>query len=229
MERWGSAADPPNGHADTAPDDEGDLVLRAETNATSAVVTLSVAVAVIGHVLAGGAVALSVVPELVALAAACWLIGEHLAGRRLLSVAVLAGVQLAVHLTLDATHQSAAPAVMDHSHAHGMSMAMPMPMATEQPSQVHEGLSGALTMTAAHLFVLLLGVVLIDHTNQWAQRVLRILARLVPQLPAAVIPVPAVARAVSGVPEHPHLTQRWLTSSVSRRGPPAVRVLTTSS
>jgi hypothetical protein len=203
--------------------------LRAETSATSAVVTLSVAVAVVGHVLVGGAVAPGVVPELVALAAACWLLGEYLAGRRLLSVAVLAGVQLSVHLALDSMHQPAAPIATDHSHAHDMAMPMPMPMATEQGTPMHEGLTGALTMTAAHLFVLLLGVVLIDRTHQWAQRVLRILARLVPQLPAAVIAVPSVARALSAVPERPHLTQRWLTSNVSRRGPPAVRVLTASS
>ena len=207
--------------------------MRAETSATSAVVTLSVTVAVVGHVLVGGAVAPAVIPELVALAAACWLLGEYLAGRRLLSVAVLAGVQLSVHLSLGSMHQSVAPTAMDHSHAHDMAMPMPMPMpmpmATEQATPMHEGLTGALTMTAAHLFVLLLGVVLIDRTHQWAQRVLRILARLVPQLPAAVIPVPAVARALSAVPERPHLTERWLTSNVSRRGPPAVRVLTASS
>jgi len=51
------------------------LVLRAETSATSAVLTLSVAVAVAGHVLvSGGSVPLAVVPQLLALAGACWLL-----------------------------------------------------------------------------------------------------------------------------------------------------------
>lgn len=204
--------------------------MRAETSATSAVVTLSVAVAVIGHVLVGGgSVALAVVPQLIALAGACWLLGEYVAGRRWSSVAVLAGVQLFVHLTLDSAHQEPAAAMevpAGHSHAHGMTM----PMATEMPDQsMHQGFTGSLTMAAAHLLVLLAGVVLIGRTHQWVQRVLRILARLVPQLPAALTPVPPVGRPQSAVPEGPHLTQRWLTSNVSRRGPPAVRVLTAPS
>ncbi|GAA1617851.1 hypothetical protein GCM10009789_84780 [Kribbella sancticallisti] len=219
--------------------------MRAETSATSAVVTLSVAVAVVGHVLAGGSASLAVVPQLLALAAACWLLGEFLAGRRWLSVAVLAGIQLFVHAGLDRPHPAKAadpmPAAsaghssmhdmhdmhaMQHAHGtHGMADTMAMP-APEVASPLHSGLSGALTMTAAHLVVLLAGVVLIGSTHRWVQRVLRILTRLVPQLPAAVIPLPGVRTALPGVPERPLLTQRWLTSNVSRRGPPAYRVLT---
>ncbi|MFC5265862.1 hypothetical protein ACFPJ1_27430 [Kribbella qitaiheensis] len=207
--------------------------MRAETSATSAVVTLSVAVAAVGHVLiSDGSIPLAVVPRLVALAAACWLLGDYLAGSRWLSVAVLAGIQLIVHVTLDAAHPAAAPAAMPtgHSHTHDMpGMAMPMPEATSPPP-MHDGVAGALTMTAAHLLVLLAGVVLIGRAHQWASRVLRVLARLVPQLPAAVVlVVPTLARGLTGVPDVPQLRQRWLTSNVSRRGPPAVALLIASS
>lgn len=197
--------------------------LRAETSAPSAVVTLSVAVAVAGHVLvSGGSVPLAVVPQLLALAGACWLLGEFLAGRRAPSIAVLAGVQLVVHLSLDSAHRAPAAAMeMPAGHSPMHDMPMPMPPATEPP--MHMGFSGALTMAAAHLLVLLAGVVLIGRAHDWAARVLRILARLVPEFPAGLIVVPAVGRMLSAVPELPHRTRRWLTSNVSRRGPPAVR------
>jgi hypothetical protein len=196
-------------------------------------VTLSVAVAAVGHVLVSdGSIPLAVVPRLLALAAACWLLGEYLAGRRWLSVAVLAGIQLIVHVTLDAAHPAAAPAAMPTGHSHdmpGMAMPMPMPEATSPPA-MHQGVTDALTMTAAHLLVLLAGVVLIGRAHQWASRVLRVLARLVPQLPAAVVlVVPTLARGLTGVPDVPQFGQRWLTSNVSRRGPPAMALLIASS
>ena len=197
--------------------------VRAESMTTSVVVALSVAVAVVGHALAGGAVALGVVPQLVALAGACWLLGEHLAGRRWLSVGVLAGVQVFVHFTLSDAMPHPAPALMVmHDHAHHM--AMPMPVETPEPA-MHEGITGALTMPAAHLVALLAGVALIDRTHRWAQRVLRILARLVPQLPAPVSPIPAIGRELPAIPANPHPVQRWLTGHVQRRGPPGVRVI----
>jgi hypothetical protein len=197
--------------------------LRAETSAPSAVGTLSVAVAVAGHVLvSGGSVPLVLAPQLLALAGACWLLGEFLAGRRALSIAVLAGVQLVVHLSLDSVHRAPAAATdMPTGHSQMPDMPMPMPMPTEPP--MHMGFSGALTMAAAHLLVLLAGVVLIGRAHDWAARVLRILARLVPEFPAGLIVVPAVGRVLSAVPVLPHRTRRWLTSNVSRRGPPAVR------
>jgi hypothetical protein len=204
--------------------------MRAETSATSAVVTLSVAVAVVGHVLAGGSASLAVVPQLLALAAAGWLLGEFLAGHTWLSVAVLAGIQLVVHVSLNAT---VSPQPVAHSSVHDMTghdhmAGMTMPPATNV-TPMHNGITDAVTMTVAHLAVLLAGVVLIGSTHRWAQRVLRILARLVPQLPAAVIPLPAVRLALPDVPEQPWRTQRWLTSNVSRRGPPQYRVLTVPS
>jgi hypothetical protein len=201
--------------------------LPAETRAPSAVVTLSVAVAVAGHVLvSGGSVPLVLAPQLLALAGACWLLGEFLAGRRALSIAVLAGVQLVVHLSLDSAHRAPAAAMempAGHSQMHDMPMpmAMPMPPATEPP--MHMGFSGALTMAAAHLLVLLAGVVLIGRAHDWAAGVLRILARLIPDLPARQIVVPAVGRVLSAIPELPHRTQEWRISDISRRGPPGVR------
>jgi hypothetical protein len=176
-----------------------------------------------------------VVPQLLALAAAGWLLGEFLAGRTWLSVAVLAGIQLVVHVSLNAT---VSPQPVAHSSAHEMTghdmtghdhmAGMTMPPATTV-APMHNGITDAVTMSLAHLAVLLAGVVLIGSTHRWAQRVLRILARLVPQLPAAVIPLPAVRLTLPDVPEQPWRTQRWLTSNVSRRGPPQYRVLTVPS
>ena len=115
--------------------------MPAESSTTSVVAALSVAVAVVGHALVGGgAVPLGVVPPLAALAGVCWLLGEYLAGERLLTVLVLAGVQLFVHVTLDAAHGP-----MHHG------MAMP------------RGVGGSLMMTAAHLSVLLAGVLAISR------------------------------------------------------------------
>lgn len=176
--------------------------MRAETNATSAVVTLSVAVAVAGHVLvSGGAIPLAVVPQLLALAGACWLLGEFL--NEELAVVALAAIQLIVHFTLNSSHQA---------HGHDMSM----PMATEP---MHMTVSGTLAMSVAHLVALLAGVGMIGHAHSWAQRVLRILTRLIPELPRVLIVVPAIRRMLTVVPE-PQLAQRWLNSNGSRRGPP---------
>ncbi|MDX6261104.1 MAG: hypothetical protein QOH84_2792 [Kribbellaceae bacterium] len=208
--------------------------LRAETSATPAIATLSVAVAAAGHVLAGGSASLAVVPQLLALAAIAWSAGEQVAGRRWLSVGVLAAIQLTTHLALDAGHRTVAPTVaapmdhaaMGHSSMHDMAgMSMPEPMGTEPTAAAHNGLTDALTMSAAHLFVLLLGVALVTGAHRWVVRVGRILARLVPQLPVVAVALPGVRAALLGVPEVPRLTQRWLTSSVSRRGPPEYGVL----
>ncbi|WP_145801831.1 hypothetical protein [Kribbella amoyensis] len=211
--------------------------MRADTTATSVVATVSVAVAVLGHALAGGPVAWSVVPQLIALAGVCWLLGDLLADRREWAVIVLAGIQLYVHLALTATaHPAPAPmptpmpASMPagHSHhhdpSHVMPHGMPLPAAPPEPT-LHDGVSGALTMTSAHLLVLLAGVVLIDRAHRWARRIVRILARLVPQLPAPVLQLVVVAREPSVVPAAPRLVRRWLTSNVSRRGPPGVRAV----
>jgi hypothetical protein len=204
--------------------------LRAETSATSAVVTLSVAVAMGGHwLVAGGSVPLAVLPQLAALAGACWLLGELLAGRRLASVAVLAAVQLFVHLALDSTLHDAQAMEMPagHSDVHD-SMATPMPMPATDAAG-HGGITDALTMTASHLLALLTAVALLGRAHQWTRRIRRILARLVPELPAGLVPVPAVGRLVAVVPGRVPVGQRWLPSNVSRRGPPSIAVLTASS
>ncbi|MEV6409899.1 hypothetical protein [Kribbella sp. NPDC051718] len=236
--------------------------LRAETSPTAAIATLSVAVAVAGHALAGGTVSLAVIPQLLALAAIAWSLGEHLAGRRWLTVGVLAAIQLSTHLALELGHRaptsigtataasaaapdgSALPTAMDHaamghSSMHdmagmagmaGMEMPASEPVASgvSAPATVHSGLAGVVSMSAAHLLVLLLGVALVTQAHRWVQRVVRILARLVPQLPAAPVALPGVRAALIGVPEVPRLTQRWLVSGVSRRGPPEYGVLAAS-
>lgn len=79
--------------------------MHAESSATPVVAALSVVVAVAGHALAGGTVALQLVSPLLALTAVCWLLGEYLAGERALAVVVLAAIQLFVHITLDAAHE----------------------------------------------------------------------------------------------------------------------------
>src|SRR6266516_744158 len=115
--------------------------MPVESSTTSVAAALSVAVAVVGHVLIGGGpVPLGVVPPLVALVGVCWLLGEYLAGERLLTALVLAGVQLFVHVTLDASHQA-------------MHSEMTMP----------RGIGGSLIMSAAHLTVLLAGVLAVSR------------------------------------------------------------------
>jgi len=175
--------------------------MPTESSATSAVAALSVVVAVAGHVLAGGVLPLWAVSPLLALTAVCWLLGEYLAGERLLMVLVLACIQLFVHVTLDAAH----PPMHD-------AMAM------------QRGIGGSVFMAAAHLSVLLAGVLAISRTQRWIHRVLRILARLLPQLPV-LFPVRRSAGGHAVVHQAPRLVRRWLSSNVSRRGPPVVRVI----
>jgi hypothetical protein len=183
--------------------------MPVESSTTSVVAALSVAVAVVGHVLVGGGpVPLGVVPSLAALAGVCWLLGEYLAGERLLTALVLAGVQLFVHVTLDATH---APM---HQGMHGTADGMGMP----------SGIGGSLLMTVAHLTVLLAGVLAVSRAHHWVYRVLRILARFLPHLPTLTL-VRRYAAVPSVVRQSPHLVQRRLSSNVSRRGPPGMRVL----
>ncbi|WP_328328534.1 hypothetical protein OHA70_03770 [Kribbella sp. NBC_00382] len=287
--------------------------LRAETTPTAAIATLSVAVAVAGHAVAGGTVALAAVPQLIVLAALAWSVGEHVAGRRWLSVAFLAALQLTAHLALELGHRaptsiataaaasaadssSGAPmdhAAVGHSSMHEMAgthampgmdampgMAMPGAEASAStaagsladaassdlahaasgslagaasvadaasgaaahaasaglaggatggmPGAMHGGVADALTMSAAHLVVLLLGVALVARAHRWVYRVAGILGRLVPQVPAPGVVLPVLRAVLIGVPEVPELTQRWLVSGVSRRGPPACGVLAAS-
>lgn len=178
--------------------------MHAESSATPVVAALSVVVAVGGHVLAGGTVSPQLVPPLLALTAVCWLLGEYLAGERALSVVVLAAIQLFVHVTLDAVHEP---------------MAMPM-----HHAMMPRGIGGSLVMTAAHLTVLLAGVLAITGAHRWVHRVLRIFARLLPQLPI-LTPVRRYAAVLLAVPRSPRPVQRWLTSNVSRRGPPVIRTI----
>lgn len=223
--------------------------MRAETSATSAVAALSVAVAAVGHTLvAGGPVPTSSLVPLTALAGACWLLGDHLAGRLRMSVAVLAGVQVVVHLTLGATpHHNATtgtttttattattatksatsaaltqqPVGHTYGHQHGAAAGL-----ASSPSAGQSGLADALTMTVAHLAALLVAVVVLARAHGWVARIRRILGRLVPELPAALVPVPTVGRLLTGVPGRAPVAQRWLPSNVSRRGPPALVAVT---
>ncbi|MEV5966254.1 hypothetical protein AB0L70_31085 [Kribbella sp. NPDC051952] len=175
--------------------------MPVESSTTSVVAALSVAVAVVGHVLVGGGtVPLGVLVPLAALAGVCWLLGEYLAGERLLTVLVLAGVQLFVHVTLDAVHPP-----MDHE------MAMP------------SGVGSSLFMTGTHLAVLLAGVLAISRAHRWVHRVTRAFARLLPRLPIVHV-VPRVG-AVLRLTSPPRLVGAWLTSNVCLRGPPVVRVV----
>ncbi|TDD53202.1 hypothetical protein E1263_28320 [Kribbella antibiotica] len=169
--------------------------MRAEAGTTSVVAALSVVVAAVGHVLAGGGpVPLAVVAPLLALTGVCWLLGEHLADEPVLIAVVLAGVQLFVHVTLDAAHT-------DHSMA------------------MSAGVSGSVLMTVTHLAALSAGVLAVGRAHDWGQRVVRILARLWP-----VAPVITVVRVLSAVlvtvEPAPRTVRRWAGSNVSRRGPP---------
>jgi hypothetical protein len=161
------------------------------------------------------------------LAGVCWLLGEFLAGRRLVSVAVLAAVQLFVHLALGSNGHNAQAMEMPAGHS-DLHDSMPMPMPASEPVG-QGGITDALTMTASHLLALLSAVALLGRAHEWMQRIRRILARLVPELPAGLVPVPAVGRLVAVVPGRVPVGQRWLPSNVSRRGPPSIAVLTASS
>jgi hypothetical protein len=178
--------------------------MPTESRATSVVAALSVVVAVVGHVLAGGmAPPLWMVSPLLALTAVCWLLGEYLAGERLLSVLVLACIQLFVHVTLDAVHP-----------AGGMHDAAAM----------SSGLAGSVWMAGAHLSVLLAGVAVLGRMHRFLSRVVRLLARFLPVLPVlGAVPARRPVLPVSSVP--PRLSAAWLSSWVSLRGPPGVRVI----
>ncbi|GAA0948342.1 hypothetical protein GCM10009554_45850 [Kribbella koreensis] len=280
--------------------------MRAETSATSAIATLSVAVAAAGHAVAGGTISLAALPQLIALAALGWSLGEQVAGRRWLSFGFLGALQLITHLALEASHRAPTSiataaagstdgtaqraalepgavghaamdhAAMGHSSMHDMAgmagmhdmagMAMPGVDASaavgsgslasaasgglvdaasggvahsasdglvsaapgDMAGAMHSGLAGVVSMSAAHLFVLLVGVALVTQAHRWVHRVAGILARLVPQVPAMPVAVPGVGAVLVGVPEVPRLTQRWLVSGVSRRGPPGCGVLAAS-
>ena len=174
--------------------------MPTESRTTSVVAALSVAVAVVGHVLVGGGgVPLGVVAPLAALAGVCWLLGEYLAGERLLTALVLAAVQLFVHVTLDSASM--------HD-----GMAMP------------PGVGSSLMMTGTHLSVLLAGVLAVSRARHWITRVVRIVARFLPQLPV-LHPVPGPARRFVVVSAPVRLAASWRESNVSRRGPPGVRVI----
>lgn len=173
--------------------------MPVESSTTSVVAALSVAVAVVGHALIGAtAVPLSMLVPLAALAAVCWLLGEYLAGEPLLTVLVLACVQLFVHVTLDAAHQP-----MGHE------MAMP------------RGIGGSVLMAAAHLAILFAGVLAISRAYRWVHRVLRVFARFLPRLPVVHV-VPRIA-ATLAYRSAPRLIGAWLTSNVCLRGPPIMR------
>ncbi|WP_405061655.1 hypothetical protein OG474_08385 [Kribbella sp. NBC_01505] len=173
--------------------------MRAEAGTTSVVAALSVVVAVVGHVLAGGGpVPLAIVPPLLALMGVCWLLGEYLADEPVLIAVVLAGVQLFVHVMLDAAH-------MDHS------------------MQMSSGMGGSLLMTFTHLAALSAGVLAVGRAHEWGRRVAGILARLLPVVPVTTVVRPLSAVLVTVEPA-PRIVRRWIGSNVSRRGPPSVGV-----
>jgi hypothetical protein len=177
--------------------------MPTESRATSAVAALSVVVAVVGHVLAGGmAPPLWMVSPLLALTAVCWLLGEYLAGERLLSMLVLACIQLFVHVTLDAVH----PAGGMHDAA------------------MSSGLAGSVWMAAAHLSVLLAGVAVLGRVHRFLSRVVRLVARLLPVLPVLGA-VPALRPVFVVPPVPPRFSGAGLSSCVSLRGPPGVRAI----
>ena len=169
--------------------------MRAQAGTTSAVAALSVVVAAVGHVLAGGGpIPASVVAPLLALTGVCWLLGEYLADEPVLMAVVLGGVQLFVHVTLDSAHHS---------------MAMPTPM------------GGSVLMTLTHLTALGVGVLAVGRAHEWGRRVAGILARLWPVLPIVTVVRPQSAVLVVVGPTR-RAVRRWVGSNVSRRGPPGV-------
>lgn len=200
--------------------------MRAETSAASTVAALSVAVAAAGHLVVSGASmpAASFAP-LAALAGACFLLGSHLNGRPRLSVAVLAGVQLVVHLALGATpdHETTTAAAAQrpigrshHQHLHGAAAG----------GAGQNVLADALVMTATHLAVLLAAVVLLARARSWIMRIRRIAGRFLFQVPAVPVAPATAARLLTDVPGEGPSLQRWRPANVSRRGPPSRAAVT---
>ena len=177
---------------------------------TAAVAVLSVLASAAGHAfVAGHSVPPSVLPQLGLLASLCFLFGMQRLRTPVL-VAALSLIQVGVHLVLTAAH-SAPPASMDHEHMASMDgmAAMKMPAPSRQAD---------LPMLAMHLGAMLGTLALLYSAARWWEQLVGALGRVLPRFGRIVIVRPARPLAYAVVPTPQ--PQRWLPSTVRRRGPP---------
>lgn len=180
---------------------------------TAAVAVLSVLASAAGHAfVAGHPVPSSVLPQLGLLASLCSLFAMQRLHTPVL-VAALSLIQVGVHLVLTAAH-SAPPASMDHEHMASMDgMAAMEPHQMPVPSRQAD-----LPMLAMHLGAMLGTLAVLYAAARWWEQLVGALGRVVPRFGRIVIvrPTRPLAYAVVPTPQ----PQRWLPSTVRRRGPP---------
>lgn len=204
--------------------------MRGRTGATAVASALTVALATLAHVLAGGRVPASAWPTLVAVGGSCLLLAMSGVSRRVLVVA-LGAAQCGLHLALGSaaggglgstvgTSQAQVPLPVPpdpHAHHHGA-----VPAADVTPAVAgHAGMGTA--MLAAHLGALLASVVLLEQAHRWWRRLVEVMSRALPGLPRPVLAAgPREVRAWSARPRP--FARRWLSAGVRRRGPPLTGV-----
>jgi hypothetical protein len=180
---------------------------------TAAVAVLSVLASAAGHALvAGHPVPSSVLPRLGLLASLCFLFATQRLGAPVL-VAALSFVQVGVHVVLTAAHPVAV-AAQPMSHAHHNMAPMENMHQVAAPHADHD-----LPMLAVHLGAMLGTLALLHAAARWWEQLVSALGRALPRWARIVIVRRARPLAYAAVPT-PY-PQRWLPSTVRRRGPPA--------
>jgi hypothetical protein len=184
---------------------------------TAAVAVLSVLASAAGHALvAGHPVPSSVLPRLGLLASLCFLFATQRLPTPVL-VAALSLVQVGVHVVLTTAHPvTVATQPMNHAHDH---MAPMENMHQKAGSAVSPHADHDLPMLAVHLGAMLGTLALLHAAARWWEQLVSALGRALPRWARIVIVRLARPLAYAAVPT-PY-PQRWLPSTVRRRGPPA--------
>jgi hypothetical protein len=185
---------------------------------TAAVAVLSVLASAAGHALvAGHPVPSSVLPRLGLLASLCFLFATQRLRTPVL-VAALSLVQVGVHVVLTAAHPVAVGAAQPTNHAHHQMASMEhmhqMAAPAVTPHADHD-----LPMLALHLGAMLGTLALLHAAARWWEQLVSALGRALPRWARIVIVRPARSPAYAVLPTP--RPQRWLPSTVRRRGPPA--------
>jgi hypothetical protein len=155
-----------------------------------------------------------VLPRLGLLASLCFLLAIQRLRAPVL-VAALLLVQVGVHVVLTTAHpMSGASAPMNHMPPMDGMAAMGTMAPMAPPAGDHD-----LPMLAMHLGAMLGTLALLHAAARWWEQLVGALGRVLPRFARIVIVRPSRPLAYAVVPT-PH-RQRWLPSTVRRRGPPA--------